>query len=135
MDIEVDEEYRRFARVIRASTLVGLIVLIVSSAVYLLDVNPLVNPDRVVETWHLSASEFWKENAGKEMGSYSQLLYIEHPDTIALFSLLILALTPVLAILSILLRFKGIYRILALIVISELLFGAVRPLIFGAIGE
>lgn len=135
MAVEVAEEYRRFARIIRVSTLAGLIVLIVSSAVYLLDVNPFINPDRVLKTWHLSVSEFWKENVGKELESYSQLMYIEHPDTIAVFSVLIFALAPVLAILSILLRFKGIYRILALIVTLELLFGAVRPLIFYAIGE
>jgi hypothetical protein len=69
------------------------------------------------------------------MESYSEFLYIEHPDTIAVFSLFILALTPVLGLLSILPKLKGIYRILALLVISELLFGAVRPLILGAFGE
>ncbi|WP_290596601.1 MULTISPECIES: hypothetical protein [unclassified Archaeoglobus] len=135
MDVEVAEEYRTFAKVVRISTIAGLIVLIASSVMYLLDIDPFVEPDRVVETWHLPASEFWKVNVGKEMESYSEFLYIEHPDTIAVFSLFILALTPVLGLLSILPKLKGIYRILALLVISELLFGAVRPLILGAFGE
>lgn len=135
MDVEVADEYRTFAKVIRISTIAGLIMLIASSVMYLLDIDPFVEPDRVVETWHLPASEFWKVNVGKEMESYSEFLYIEHPDTIAVFSLFILALTPVLALLSILPKLKGIYRILALLVISELLFGAVRPLILGAFGE
>jgi hypothetical protein len=135
VDVEVAEEYRTFAKVVRISTIAGLIVLIASSVMYLLDIDPFVEPDRVVETWHLPASEFWKVNVGKEMESYSEFLYIEHPDTIAVFSLFILALTPVLGLLSILPKLKGIYRILALLVISELLFGAVRPLILGAFGE
>jgi len=135
MDVDVADEYKTFAKVVRISTTAGLIMLIASSVMYLLDIDPFVEPSRVVETWHLPASKFWKVNVGKEMESYSEFLSIEHPDTIAVFSLFILALTPVLALLTILPKLKGIYRILAVIVISELLFGAVRPLFLGAFGE
>nr|WP_276626146.1 hypothetical protein [Archaeoglobus fulgidus] len=135
MNVEVGEECIRFAKVIRYFTLAGLILLVVSSAMYLLDIDPFVEPDRVVETWHLPASEFWKVNVGKEIESYSEFLYIAHPDNVAVFSLFFLALAPVFALLSILPKMKGIYRILTILVVAELLFGAVRPLILGAIGE
>jgi len=130
MDVEIADEYKTFAKVIRTSTTAGLVMLILSSVMYLLDFDPLIEPERVVETWHLSASEFWKVNIGKEIKSYSEFLYIEHPDTIAVFSLFILALTPVIALLAVLPKLKMFYRVLTVIVISEPLFGAVRPLIF-----
>lgn len=88
MDVEIADEYKTFAKVIRTSTTAGLVMLVLSSVMYLLDFDPLVEPERVVETWHLSASEFWKVNIGKEIKSYSEFLYIEHPDTIAVFSTL-----------------------------------------------
>ncbi|MET1124103.1 MAG: hypothetical protein ABWW66_02415 [Archaeoglobaceae archaeon] len=135
MEVEVGKEYIRFAKIIRYFTSAGLILLIVSLIMYLLNINPFVEPDRVVKTWHLSASEFWRVNVGKEMEGYSEYLYIYHPDNLAVFSLFLLALAPVFALLSILPKMKGIYRILTLIVIAELLFGAARPLILGAFGE
>ncbi len=135
MNVEIEEEYLRFAKIIRYATLLGLLVMITSSVMYFLDIDSFVEADRVVETWHLPSSEFWKENVGREMQSYSEFLYIAHPDTVAVFAILILALAPVFALLSILPRMKGIYRILTLIVISELLFGAIRPILLGVFGE
>jgi len=72
----VGKTLKIFAKVIRITTAAGLIMLIASSVMHLLDIDPFVEPDRVVETWHLPASEFWKVNVGKEMESYSEFLYI-----------------------------------------------------------
>ena len=135
MDVEIEKEYLIFARVVRWTTTFGLLLLLISSTMYFLDIDPFIEPDRVVETWHLPATEFWKENTGAEIQGYSEFLNPIHPDNVAIFSLFILALAPIIGLLSILPRFRGIYRILAIIVTLELVFAAIRPLILGAFGE
>jgi len=120
--------YLKFAKVLKLLTTAGMLLLAASSSMYLLDINSLIKPERVVETWHLPAKEFWKVN-GVEMHNLQFLLFA-NSDNIAVFSLLILALAPLFALLSVLGDLKGIHRILVLIVIAELIFAALRPLIF-----
>jgi hypothetical protein len=134
MRVGVDDLNLKFANVMRTLTALGIVVLLISSAMYFLDIDPFVEPDRVVETWHLPASEFWKTNIGHEI-HYSEFLNPIHPDNMAIISLFFLAFAPFLSILSVITKFKGIYRLIAIIVIIELLFAAVRPIILGTFGE
>lgn len=134
MKVEIERANLRFAKVMRFATSLSLITLLISSLLYFLDIAPLIEPDRVVETWHLPASEFWRVNTGK-IPHITEYLDITHPDDVAIISIMIFAIVPLLSIISAFKEFKKMYRVIALLVIIELAFTIIRTYVFGVFGE
>jgi hypothetical protein len=134
MAIEVEDINLIFSRIVMVITYIGLVVILISSILYMLDINPYVNPDRVVETWHLPAKKFWKQNVGHELSGF-YFDKIEYSDMMVISGITILAMAPILGLIAIFFRTRGFVRILCLIAILEFLFAIVRPLIQTGIME
>jgi hypothetical protein len=131
---EVEDINVIFSRIVGVITYAGLILILVSSILYVLDVNTYVNPDKVVETWHLPAKKFWKENIGSELTGFyfDKMIY---SDMLIIGGIVLLAIAPVLGLISILFKTRGAIRLLCLIAILEFLFAILRPLMQAGVTE
>jgi hypothetical protein len=118
-----------FARVMRICTWAGLFILFVFGILYLSGINTVYDVSAVLQNWEKPVSQFWLSVGGREAQGYAWFLsHLRGMDSLAMTGILLLALTPLIALLSIIWRMKGLYLILLLILIVEFLFSVFWPL-------
>jgi hypothetical protein len=118
-----------FAWVMRICTWCGLIVLVVFGTLYLMGIGAVYDVSAVLQNWEKPVSQFWLSVRGRETQGYAWFLsYLRGMDTLAMTGILLLALTPLIALLSIIWKIKGLYLILLIILIVEFLFSVFWPL-------
>jgi hypothetical protein len=118
-----------FARTMKICTWAGLIILFVFGIFYLSDINTVYDASLIMRNWDKPVSQFWLSVRGREARGYAWFLsHLRSMDSLAMTGILLLALTPLIALLSIIWRMKGLYLILLLILIVEFLFSVFWPL-------
>jgi hypothetical protein len=121
---------KTFARVMRILTWSGLIVLVVFGVLYLLGVNNAYDRSLVMQHWDKPASRFWPSVSGRDVEGYAWFLsYIPNMDSFAMTGIVLLMLTPLITILFVVWRMRGIYLMLLIVLIAEFLFSVLRPLL------
>jgi len=128
--VEIDEKNVLFARVMKICSLVGLVVMIVFGLLYIAGVSSYLDVSRAYLHWDKPVSLFWKEITGSEVSDYSWFLStIGHMDSLSMLGIALLAVTPLIGILFIILRSSRIYVILLSILVVEFFYSIVRPFI------
>jgi len=118
-----------FARVMKICTWTGLFILFVFGILYLSGINTVYDASLIMRNWDKPVSQFWISVRGREAQGYTWFLsHLRGMDSLAMTGILLLALTPLIALLSIIWRMKGMYLILLLILIVEFLFSVFWPL-------
>ena len=118
-----------FARTMKICTWAGLIILFVFGILYLSDINTVYDASLIMRNWDKPVSQFWISVRGREAQGYTWFLsHLRGMDSLAMTGILLLALTPLIALLSIIWRMKGLYLILMLILVVEFLFSVFWPL-------
>ena len=83
-----------------------------------------------MRNWEKPVSQFWVSVRGQETYGYGWFLsHLRGVDSLAMAGIVLLSLTPLIALLSIVGRIRGLYRVLLLVLIIEFLFSVLRPLI------
>ena len=118
-----------FARVMKICTWTGLFILFVFGILYLSGINTVYDASLIMRNWDKPVSQFWISVRGREAQGYAWFLsHLRGMDSLAMTGILLLALTPLIALLSIIWRMKGLYLILMLILVVEFLFSVFWPL-------
>jgi hypothetical protein len=119
-----------FARTMKICTWAGLIILFVFGILYLSGINATYDASLIMRNWDKPVSQFWLSVRGLETQGYAWFLsHLRGMDSLAMTGILLLLLTPLIALLSIVGRLKGLYLILMLILIVEFLFSVFWPLL------
>jgi hypothetical protein len=119
-----------FARVMRICTYAGLIVLFSFGILYLSGINAQYDASLIMRNWDKPVSQFWLSMRGREAQGYAWFLsHIREMDSLAMTGIVVLSLTPLIALISIVGKVKGLYLILLLILVAEFLFSVFRPLL------
>ena len=135
-DVEVEPMNKVFARVMEVMTLIGLIVMIVPGLISLTGQNVFIDPIHTVHNWDKPAEEFWMDAKGIKIHGYDWILTnLEHFDSLSLVGIMILALTPIVSIVASVIKAPRVYKAILAIVLAELLFAIVRPLIMAGGGH
>jgi len=135
-EVEVEPMNKVFARVMEVMTLIGLIVMIVPGLISLTGENVYVDPIKTVQNWDKPAEEFWTDVKGIRIHGYDWFLTnLEYFDCISLVGVVILALTPIVSILATIPKAPRIYKLILTVVLVEMLFAIVRPLIMAGGGH
>ena len=118
-----------FARTMKICTWVGLFILFVFGILYLSGINTAYDVSAVLQNWDKPVSQFWLSVRGREAQRYAWFLsHLRGMDSLAMSGIVLLSLTPLIALLSIVGRIKGLHLILLLILIVEFLFSVFWPL-------
>jgi hypothetical protein len=103
--------------------------MVVFGTLYLIGIGAVYDVSAVLQNWEKPVSQFWLSVRGRETQGYAWFLsHLRGMDSLALIGILLLALTPLIALLSIIWRIKGLYLILLIILIVEFLFSVFWPL-------
>ena len=136
MEVEVEPMNKVFARVMEIVTYIGLIVMIVPGLLSLTGQNVYVDPMHVVNNWDKSAEEFWRDAKGIEIHGYNwfmeNLIYF---DSLSLIGIAILACAPMVSTLASIPYAPRAYKAILAVLLVELLFAIVRPLIMVGVGH
>jgi hypothetical protein len=119
-----------FARIMRICTWVGLIILFVFGVLYFSGINGEYDASLIMRNWDKPVTRFWLSVRGQEARGYAWFLsHLWGMDSLAMIGILLLALTPLIALLFIIWRMKGLYLILLLVLVVEFLFSVFLPLL------
>ena len=129
--VTVDLMDRKFSTVIKVCTLFGLLIMVIFGLLYLFGLKPYVDIDSVVKYWGKPAYKFWYEIKGNEVNNYSWFLsHLGQMDSLSMVGIFFLTLTPLISVILIIPNAKKIFKILLLILVSELIFSVIKPFVF-----
>ena len=135
-EAEVEPMNTVFARVMEIMTTIGLVVMIVPGLISLTGQNVFIDPVHTVNNWDKPAEEFWMDAKGMRIHGYGWIIEnLERFDCLSLVGIVILALTPMVSIVAAMTKAPRIYKLILLIVLAELSFAIVRPLIMAGGGH
>ncbi len=135
-EVEVEPMNTVFARVMEILTMVGLAVMIIPGLISLTGQNVFVDPIHAMNNWDKPAEEFWMDVKGIRVHGYDWFLEnLDRFDCLSLMGIVILALTPIASIIASITRAPKIYKIILVIVLAELTFAIIRPLIMAGGGH
>jgi hypothetical protein len=119
-----------FAKVLMVCTWIGLGIMVFFGSLYFLGFKSSVGVWRVAENWNKPVTQFWLSVRGEQAHGFSWFLPGDlHMDSLAMTGILLLSLTPLIALISIIWRMKGLYLVLLIILVAEFLFSVFRPLL------
>ncbi|WP_290596608.1 MULTISPECIES: hypothetical protein [unclassified Archaeoglobus] len=128
--VKIDFVNSIFADVMRVMCNVGLMLIVLFSMFYFAGINPSDNLNLEVQKWSNSASTFWKEVKGIDAKGYSWFLTnLLDPENDIILSVVLLALTPVVGLITAIPRASGMLRIIFLIITIEFVYAIFRVLI------
>jgi hypothetical protein len=123
-----DSTDRVFAEVVRTGTVISLVILFVFGILYLAGFNTHVDISSAAQNWSKPVSQFWRDVEGMEVSDYSWFLFhLPRSDAMSAVGIVLLALTPLAAMLCIVWRMRGLYLLFCLIIIAGFLFSLFRP--------
>lgn len=130
-NIHTDPMNERFAKVMMILSRVGLGIMVICGFLWLLNFDPYVTRNVALSYCGDPASLFWKEGAGIHIGGYAWFLTkLKYTDCLAILGVTILASTPLLSMLATIPRCsRKIYAFFFAVIVLELAFAVVRPLI------
>jgi len=132
----VDPLNQTFARVMEIVTWLGLALMLLFGALYILGVNPAVPGATCAAHWHRSADEYWQTTQQITPNGYAWFLGdLSRSDNLAVFGVVILAMAPVLSILAGIRRAKGLCQALLVLLLLEFTFAIFRPFLIGGGGH
>ncbi len=135
-EVKVDPMNRIFAKTMEIFTYLGLILMVVPGVIYIVGTSGFVDVEDVVTHWDKSASEFWEELKGLNVKGYSWFLNnLAHMDCLSLIGIVFLALAPLVAVITSLVKADSKYKLILAIVVIEFVIAIVRPLIMEATGH
>jgi hypothetical protein len=124
-----NREHHTFANALMVCTWIGLGIMILFGSLHLLGFKSSVDVSIVTKNWDKPVTQFWLSVSGEEAHGYAWLLSrVLNMDSLALSGILLLSLTPLIALLSIIWRAKKPYLIVLTILVAEFLFLLFRPL-------
>ncbi len=116
VEIRVDKSGLAFAKIMTIFTIIGIVLMVLPAIVYFLGVNQYVPLSEAHKYWHLSASKFWVHVIGRQITGYAWIFdHLDKMDCLSMIGVLILMITPLLAMIAGAIKSKGTYRILFLI--------------------
>lgn len=125
---EEDAMIRRYASVLRVCMWIGLLIVLVFGVLYLMNINPANDVDLVLEHWDRPSQTFWQALRGGYADGYSWFLdSLPAMDSLSIMGILLLATAPLIALIFIIFRMRGIYLLLITILIAGYLFSIFRP--------
>ncbi len=126
----IDHASDTFAKVLTICFWIGLGITVLFGALYLFGVHPSVDAVTVVQSWDKPITQFWLSVKGEESRGYAWFLsHLWGMDSLAMIGILLLALTPLIALLFIIWKMRGLYLVLLLILVVEFLFSVFWPLL------
>jgi len=130
IDVAVDPMNIIFARVMKVSTWIGLIIMILFGLLYLSGINPYLDILSAYKHWGKPVALFWREVKGVEVNGYGWYLSnLGMMDSLSMVGMSFLSLIPLVSVLFIIPRAKKIYIILLSILVLEFVFSIIRPII------
>ena len=134
--LTVDPMGMAFATVMQYLTYVGLAAMLIPGVAYLFEVKPFVHYKIVAAHWGLPASQFWEQVSHMHIDGYGWFLHnLGYTDMLCIAGVAILALVPLFSIFAALLKAKGAYRTLLIILFLEFGFAIIKPLVMAGGGE
>lgn len=114
----------------RILTWAGLIMLVLFGVFYLSGIYATYDTALIIQHWDKPASQFWLEVRGEEAYGYGWFLsFLPSMDSLAMTGIMLLAFTPLITLLFMVWKMKGLYLILLIVLIVEFLFSVFRPLL------
>jgi hypothetical protein len=121
---------RRYAVSLRLGTWIGLFILLLFGSLYLAGVHPAYDVPKVLQYWDRPSTVFWEAVRGEYREGYGWFLQsLPAMDSLSMMGILLLAATPLVALIFIILRARGAYLFFIAILIAEYLYSILRPLL------
>lgn len=135
-NFQVDPMGVAFAKAMEIFTYIGLAAMLIPGVIYLFGVRPFTDVHKVAAHWGEPATEFWKSVNDMTIHGYSWFLsHLAYMDMLCIAGVAILALVPLVSIFAAMLKAKGPYKPLLLLLLAEFAFAIVKPLIMAGGGE
>lgn len=126
----------RFAKTMEILTLACLILVVVPGLAYIILTSGFVGVNSAYHHWGQPAYQFWEATKGIKISGYAWFLEdLADMDCLTLVGVLVLALIPVLSIVSAMFKMDRKYKIICVIIIIELVIAIIRPILIGGIGH
>ncbi len=98
-DIKVDKMGYSFARIMSIVTLIGIILMVVPTILYLTGADQYVPITVAEKYWSQTANDFWINVTGKPVKGYSWIFdHLEYMDCLSMLGIIILMFTPLISI-------------------------------------
>ncbi len=133
--IRIDPMNKAFARTMEILTYIGLIMMLIPGIAYIFGNGGLISVEQAIMNWGKPASEFWTA-VGVDPDGYSWFLdNLTYLDCLSILGIVFLAISPIVATISSLLRADTKYRIILTVVVIELVIAILRPLFMHTVGH
>ena len=133
---EVDSMGLAFGSVMNMLTYVGIAAMLIPGLMYLAGIRPFMDVHLVASHWGEPASMFWEHIGNMSVSGYSWFLsHLGYMDMLCVAGVAVLGLVPLFSLIAALIKARGPYRVLLVVLVLEFSFAIFKPLIMGGVGE